>query len=68
MPAEIPEDVQILPSTTHRAWGTQSTLGPLAMVLDHKALFVVARRPSRTPDFAAMMAPVQMEMRYFNFG
>lgn len=68
MPAEIPEDDQMLPSTTHRACGTHLTLGPRATVLAQADLFVVARRPSSTPALAASPAPVQTVIRYLNLG
>lgn len=32
------------------------------------ALLVVARRPSRTPDWAAMPEPVQIVIRYWSLG
>jgi hypothetical protein len=39
-----------LPSSTHRASGTQFTFGPSATHCFQYALFVVARRPSSTPE------------------
>lgn len=58
----------MLPSTTHRAWRIQSTLGPDGVIIDHADLLVVARLPSSTPDLAARPAPTQIVMRYSRLG
>ena len=68
MPALIPDDVQMLPSTVQRAWLTHWTLGPSLTVFAQEALFVVAFLQSSTPDRAARPAPVQTVTRYFKVG
>jgi hypothetical protein len=64
IPAEIPDDVQIFPSSTHRAVCTQLTLGPVDVAQAHERLLVVACFPSRMPARARIVAPVQMEIMY----
>lgn len=62
MPAEMPDDEKILPSSTQRAVGTQITLGPVEVAQAQERLLVVARRLSRMEARASSVAPVQTEM------
>lgn len=59
IPAETPDDVKNLPSSTHRALATQSTFGASGTVALKSILFVVALRPSRTPETPSRTDPVQ---------
>jgi hypothetical protein len=66
VPAEMPEEVQMLPSSTQRAAGTHCTLGPVVVAHAQAFLLVVAFLPSRMPARARMVEPVQTEMMYFS--
>ena len=55
-------------SLDSRTWGTQFTFGPVLVAHVQANLLVVALRPSRIPDLARMVAPVQTEMRYLSDG
>jgi hypothetical protein len=67
MPAETPLVEMMLPSSTQRAVGTQSTLGPCATAHGQAALFVVALRPSSMPARERIVAPVQTETMYLSY-
>jgi hypothetical protein len=64
LPADTPELVQTFPSSVHLAVGTQLTPSPNCVAQAHDALFVVARRPFKTPDCAKLAAPVQTLTKY----
>lgn len=68
MPALTPEDVQIFPSVTHLARGTQTTSGLKAVISRHAILLVVARFPSNTPARAASPEPVQTVIKNLSCG
>jgi len=67
MPAEIPDDEKILPSSTQRASGTQITLGPVEIAQAQDRLLVVARRLSRMEARERSVAPVQTDMMYLSW-
>ena len=68
IPALTPPDDQTFPSWTHRAVLSQVTFGPYAIVRFHDTLFVVARRPSKTPARATIDPPVHTLMIECSFG
>src|SRR5262249_32272635 len=58
MPAETPEEVTYLPSSTQRASLIHSTFGPYCTSELNHILFVVARLPSSTPARANIAEPL----------
>ena len=59
MPADTPDDVTNLSSSTQRASRTQLTFGPCSQTQLNAALLVVAALPSSSPALARSALPVQ---------
>ena len=68
MPADRPDEVHTLPSTTQRACGCHFTFGTQSETCLYAPLFVVALLPSKTPALPAISEPVHTVMRYLTFG
>ena len=62
IPADTPDEVTNLPSSTQRASFTHSTFGPWAPTQPKAVLLVVARRPSSIPARASSAVPVHTVM------
>jgi CheY-like chemotaxis protein len=62
VPAETPDEVNTLPSSTQRALSAQSTLPLWFLAIEKKALLEVARKPSKIPALANNAEPVQTEV------
>ncbi len=59
IPAETPDDVSTLPSSTQRALRRQRTRGPCWVTQSQAILLDVAGRPSSKPVRASRAEPVQ---------
>src|SRR5438309_4511924 len=59
IPADTPDEVSTLPSSTQRALRFQRTRGPCWVTQSHAILFDVAGRPSSKPVRASRAEPVQ---------